>query len=83
MEYIERTENFGNLPIKMRIDPKGRYADLFANENFYKANGLSGSKEMAYKLGFSAEQVRHPEEVLPKWIRMYSDGTIGESPFTD
>lgn len=81
--YLERTEKFNGLEIRMRIDPSGQFADIFADENFYKANGLSGSKEMAYKLGFSAEQIRHSERYLPRWIRFYGNGIIGESPFTD
>lgn len=81
--YLERTEKFNGLEIRMRIDPSGQFADIFADENFYKANGLSGSKEMAYRLGFSAEQVKHPEKVLPRWVRFYADGRIGESPFAD
>lgn len=59
--YIEREAYFNGLKIRMRIDTSGQFADIFADENFYKANGLSGSKEMAYRLGFSAEQVRNAE----------------------
>lgn len=81
--YIEKVEKFGDLPIKMRIDPQGGFADIFADENFYKAQGLSGSKEMAYRLGFNAEQVRNSDKHLPKWVRFYSDGRIGHSPFDD
>lgn len=81
--YIEKVEEFDGLPITMRIDPQGGFADIFADENFYKAQGLSGSKEMGYKLGFSAEQVRNSDKHLPRWVRFYADGRIGHSPYND
>lgn len=81
--YIEREDYFNGLKIRMRIDTSGAFVDIFADENFYKANGLSGSKEVAYKLGFSAEQIRNSEKHLPRWVRFYDNGMIGESPFTD
>ena len=81
--YIEKEEFFDGLKIRMRLDLSGQFADIFADENFYKANGYSSSKEMAYLIGCSADQVKHPEKVLPRWVRFYADGRIGESPFVD
>lgn len=81
--YIETVKNFNEFPIRMRLDPKGLFADVFADENFYKAQGYSGSKEMAYLMGCSAEQVKNADKYLPRWVRFYSDGKIGESPFKD
>lgn len=82
--YIEKVEYFDNLPIKLRIDPQGGFADVRADENFYLVQGLlGGSKEMAYKLGFNAEEVRNADKHLPRWVRFYADGTIGHSPFED
>lgn len=82
--YIERTEVFDGKEIKMRVDPQGGYADVRADENFYLVQGLlGGSKEMAYRLGFNAEQVRNAEQHLPRWMRFYADGTIGHSPYND
>lgn len=81
--YIEKVETFDGKEIKMRIDPEGGFADVRADENFYLVQGLSGSKEMGYRLGFNAEQVRNADKHLPRWVRFYADGTIGHSPFED